>query len=914
MAQFITPGSWWSNVSSLLYTLASEDYWYPPTPYSFFQTSRSTNYGETGNAVATVDLSAGSKSFAGAVLMKDGRVFCVPYDSTTARIYNPDTETVSTPSGTYPGSGAFVGGILLPDGKVFCVPHNSASARIYDPLTDTLSTPSGTYPGTKAFFGGVLTRDGKVFCVPYNSTTARIYDPTTDTLTTPTGTYPGGEAFSGGVLLGDGRIFCVPYSANFPLAYNPVTDVLLPADYKLPDITLSVSSEVSSTPLYREGLSTSTGYFGVTSNVMGATITITLTSSGGGSPITTTLTSGGGTQFVVYTSAQANTLPAGTLTWSVTMVDTYGQSTSKSLTGINFSGANEPSIGVLTFSLVQNGSEVGPTPMIFRVSRTGSLANSFTGRYTFSSGGSSGIVLGRDYLFSDSGIELLGYSEYTIESNQSSVDIVVPVINNDVRSTSSPRTLSLTLVKPPNYTISGSGVISASITEDDAFTSPPILSADYETAFVTEGDSGSSTFSLNISIDRSTTSAVTASFSTSNGLAIAGSDFTSNSGTITIPAGNVRTTVNFFQYSGDTDIEENEDLFITISNLNNAVFSNGQNSVTYRVVLVNDDPSLSSILIVGTSGEDSIRGGATSDYAIGGGGNDQLTTSGGSDTLYGGPGSDFLTGGTGTDYFIYKDFSESTQSAADAITDFFASAQSDRICPTYSVPYPTKLWNFGLVTGPSLQSVYKRLYNSLNNGQGLGLNESLTFLWGLSLSDRAGYVAIRNPQGIDGSLIVKFSAASLGSNLGEFDVKTYFKRLGHYSGGVLLPDGKVFCIPYGTQYPLVYDPVTNSNYYVNPNSISGDNKHRAGVLLPNNKVLGIPSQSTSAYVYDPQADTTTEITGVSGVSEGVWGGLLLKDGRVFLAPHESSTAVIYGSKLSSPLPDSRVLSAYDNKF
>ena len=55
---------------------------------------------------------------------------------------------------------------------MFCVPISSTSARIYDPVTDTLTTPSGTYPGSNAFFGGVLLPDGRVFCVPRNSTSA----------------------------------------------------------------------------------------------------------------------------------------------------------------------------------------------------------------------------------------------------------------------------------------------------------------------------------------------------------------------------------------------------------------------------------------------------------------------------------------------------------------------------------------------------------------------------------------------------------------------------------------------------------------------------------------------------------------------------------------------------------------------
>ena len=168
----------------------------------------------------------GGSAFWGGVLLPDGRVFCVPYGSTSARIYDPVTDTLTTPTGTYPSGGAFVGGVLLPDGRVFCVPFNSTSARIYDPVTDTLTTPAGTYPGSASFRGGVLLPDGRVFCVPANSTSARIYDPVTDTLTTPTGTYPGSGAFMGGVLLPDGRVFCVPANSTSARIYDPATDTL----------------------------------------------------------------------------------------------------------------------------------------------------------------------------------------------------------------------------------------------------------------------------------------------------------------------------------------------------------------------------------------------------------------------------------------------------------------------------------------------------------------------------------------------------------------------------------------------------------------------------------------------------------------------------------------------------------------
>lgn len=64
------------------------DYWFPPLPYSHFESLRSTNYG-------------------------------TPAD------------TLTTPTGTYPSNYAYFGGVLLQDGRVFCVPHNATSARIY---------------------------------------------------------------------------------------------------------------------------------------------------------------------------------------------------------------------------------------------------------------------------------------------------------------------------------------------------------------------------------------------------------------------------------------------------------------------------------------------------------------------------------------------------------------------------------------------------------------------------------------------------------------------------------------------------------------------------------------------------------------------------------------------------------------
>ena len=157
-------------------TVAADDYWFPPTPYSYFESIRAVNYGTLTDTLTTpASTYPGGAAYAGGVLLRDGRVFCVPYGATTARIYDPATNTLTTPAGTYPGNNAYAGGVLLGDGRVFLVPYSATTARIYDPATDTLTTPAGTYPGSAAYIGGLLLRDGRVFCVPFIATTSRIY-------------------------------------------------------------------------------------------------------------------------------------------------------------------------------------------------------------------------------------------------------------------------------------------------------------------------------------------------------------------------------------------------------------------------------------------------------------------------------------------------------------------------------------------------------------------------------------------------------------------------------------------------------------------------------------------------------------------------------------------------------------------
>lgn len=79
------------------------------------------------------------------------------------------------------------------------------------------------------------------------------------------------------------------------------------------------------------------------------------------------------------------------------------------------------------------------------------------------------------------------------------------------------------------------------------------------------------------------------------------------------------------------------------------------------------------LMLLGGSGQDSLRGGGGADTIIAGAGRDTVNGGGGNDRIVGGPGGDVLTGGTGRDTFVFLNGalrSDSSPTTIDLITDF----------------------------------------------------------------------------------------------------------------------------------------------------------------------------------------------------------------------------------------------------
>jgi len=158
----------------------------------------------------------------GGILAPNGKIYCVPFDSTSVLVINPKDNTFYN-IGSLTGSRKWAGGVLASNGKIYCAPADSTSVLIIDPSNDTLDTTSITgLVGNLKWRGAVLAPNGKIYCVPYESINVLIIDPVNNSIdvTSMTG-LNGGTKWIGGVLASNGKIYCVPYTNDSVLIIDP---------------------------------------------------------------------------------------------------------------------------------------------------------------------------------------------------------------------------------------------------------------------------------------------------------------------------------------------------------------------------------------------------------------------------------------------------------------------------------------------------------------------------------------------------------------------------------------------------------------------------------------------------------------------------------------------------------------------
>jgi streptogramin lyase len=109
-----------------------------------------------------------------------------------------------------------------------------------------------------------------------------------------------------------------------------------------------------------------------------------------------------------------------------------------------------------------------------------------------------------------------------------------------------------------------------------------------------------------------------------------------------------------------------------------------------------------------------------------------------------------------------------------------------------------------------------------------------------------------------------------------------------YYGGVLAPNGMIYCIPANATSIGMINPITNTFSLPVSGSASGGSAYFGGVLAPNGKIYCIPYYSTTFAVIDPVANTFTTF-GTAPGGGAYQGGVLAPNGKIYCVPSNATS-------------------------
>ena len=389
-------------------------------------------------------------------------------------------------------------------------------------------------------------------------------------------------------------------------------------------------------------------------------------------------------------------------------------------------------IGTFAVAAISNGSETGPTPSVFRISRTGDASAALTFNY----GLSGTAIRGSDFTLPASFNAATGLGTLSFDPGVSSIDLSIASL--DDASVDGDRSINLGLTAPERYTLA---TASASVTiadNDVPLPTSPVITVVSTSAG--ESDAGGTrVVPVTLSLSSSSSSSITVGYrtSTSGSTATAGSDYNAiGDSTLTFAPGTSSRTFNL-TINGDNTVESNESITLEFFNPVGATFAGASSTANSSfTILDNDSSSNLSRDASAASAPVALYGNPFNDTLIGGGGNDIISgdltgaTTGGADRITGNVGSDTLTGGRGADHFLYPLFSDSTLNSLDTIVDFRATTDGDRIG---LAALPSSLWSSGLITpsSPNLAAAVNQVFADKDAGsagnQPLAAGEAVFF-------------------------------------------------------------------------------------------------------------------------------------------------------------------------------------------
>nr|NCS27006.1 calx-beta domain protein [Microcystis aeruginosa BS13-02] len=327
-------------------------------------------------------------------------------------------------------------------------------------------------------------------------------------------------------------------------------------------------------------------------------------------------------------------------------------------------------------------TEDGTANLVYTFTRTGVTTNALTVNYTI--GGTA--TLNTDYTRTGT--------------------------NNTVNFAANATTANVTVDPTADTT-----AVTGTITNDDFFQ----LSINNVT--VIEGQDNNAT--LTVTVNNPNPQPISVNYATGPVNATANVDYTSKTGTLTIPANT--STANITIPILNDNLDEPDEVFtVTLSNPTNAI--------------INPDEAIGQVIITDTlqSGinktlpnniENLKLIGTNNINGTGNNANNTITGNSGNNQINGGSGADTLTGGTGTDTFIFQ-FGQSTISASDRITDFAINSDKiDLLNPVgVAMDAPSSFSRAADSIATILQNLANQVFTDANGGitgnQALGINSA----------------------------------------------------------------------------------------------------------------------------------------------------------------------------------------------
>jgi len=281
-----------------------------------------------------------------------------------------------------------------------------------------------------------------------------------------------------------------------------------------------------------------------------------------------------------------------------------------SIDTVNFSGSSAPvpttsTVSIAATSAVKaEGIAGATTPFTFTITRAGSLSGTSSVGYGVATTGTDPIEAN----------DLTGgtfpIGTVTFAAGESSKVVTVNIAADTLVEGN--ETFAVTLFGPSSGTAIGTGSATGTVNNDDFAT--------VSIANVTrvEGNSGTANAVFTVQLATVSPFPVTIAYTTANGTATAGSDFTAVSGTLTIPAGSTSGTISV-PIIGDVGVEANETFSLVLSSpTGGAAFPGGAATLTATGTITNDDTATAgaTIAIAATSADKFEGAGGTTPFTF----------------------------------------------------------------------------------------------------------------------------------------------------------------------------------------------------------------------------------------------------------------------------------------------------------